>query len=215
MTGAILAIISYSSLAVGAAGGHAGGLGRHSATEVALGLVVGANLGSGLLAVLTTPMRSTFRRARCRLGNLLFRMVAATVMIPVIGLWHTHIQTLILRQGQPGGAVPPGLQHDGGTLLCLPITGLVATAVGKILRRGGATRLAVAPAPPGTPRPCPRPRWPFPARHARPCTWPIWWNRCATGLKADCGRPTTTSWRRPAQAWTTRWTAGTRPSSTT
>ncbi|HRP20323.1 MAG TPA: Na/Pi cotransporter family protein [Alicycliphilus sp.] len=132
MTGAILAIISYSSLATVLLVATLAGSGGIP-TEVALGLVVGANLGSGLLAVLTT-MRSSIQTRQVPLGNLLFRMVAATVMIPVIGLWHTHIQTLI-----PDKVSQVVLFHLAfnimGTLLCLPITGLVATAVGKILRQ--------------------------------------------------------------------------------
>ena len=132
MTGAILAIISYSSLATVLLVATLAGSGGIP-TEVALGLVVGANLGSGLLAVLTT-MRASVQTRQVPLGNLLFRMVAATVMIPVIGLWHTHIQTLI-----PDKVSQVVLFHLAfnimGTLLCLPITGLVATAVGKILRQ--------------------------------------------------------------------------------
>ena len=132
MTGAILAIISYSSLAtvlLTAALAGSGGI----PADVALGLVLGANLGSGVLAVLTT-MRSSIQTRQVPLGNLLFRMVAATVMIPVIGLWHTHIQTLI-----PDKVSQVVLFHLAfnimGTLLCLPITGLVASAVHKILRQ--------------------------------------------------------------------------------
>ena len=132
LTGALLAIISYSSLATVLLVATLAGSGGIP-TEVALGLVVGANLGSGLLAVLTT-MRSSIQTRQVPLGNLLFRMVAATVMIPVIGLWHTHIQTLI-----PDKVSQVVLFHLAfnimGTLLCLPITGLVATAVGKILRQ--------------------------------------------------------------------------------
>ena len=79
MTGAILAIISYSSLATVLLVATLAGSGGIP-TEVALGLVVGANLGSGLLAVLTT-MRSSIQTRQVPLGNLLFRMVAATVMI--------------------------------------------------------------------------------------------------------------------------------------
>ncbi len=132
MTGAILAIISYSSLATVLLVATLAGSGGIP-TEVALGLVVGANLGSGLLAVLTT-MRASVQTRQVPLGNLLFRMVAATVMIPVIGLWHTHIQGIV-----PDKVSQVVLFHLAfnimGTLLCLPITGLVASAVQKILRQ--------------------------------------------------------------------------------
>ena len=125
MTGAILAIISYSSLATVLLVATLAGSGGIP-TEVALGLVVGANLGSGLLAVLTT-MRSSIQTRQVPLGNLLFRMVAATVMIPVIGLWHTDKVSQVVLFHLAFNIM--------GTLLCLPITGLVATAVGKILRQ--------------------------------------------------------------------------------
>lgn len=132
MTGAILAIISYSSLATVLLVATLAGSGGIP-TEVALGLVVGANLGSGLLAVLTT-MRASVQTRQVPLGNLLFRMVTAMVMIPVIGLWHHHIQALV-----PDKVSQVVLFHLAfnvmGTLLCLPITGLVSGIVAKILRR--------------------------------------------------------------------------------
>ena len=117
----------------GAAGGHAGG-GSGIPTEVALGLVVGANLGSGLLAVLTT-MRSSIQARQVPLGNLLFRMVAATVMIP----GHRPVAHAYPDPDPRTRSARVVLFHLAfnimGTLLCLPITGLVATAVGKILRQ--------------------------------------------------------------------------------
>ena len=132
LTGAVLAIISYSSLATVLLVATLAGSGGIP-TEVALGLVVGANLGSGLLAVLTT-LRADVQTRQVPLGNLLFRAMTAAVMIPVIGLWHTHVQGIV-----PDKVSQVVLFHLAfnimGTLLCLPLTGLVAGAVGKILRR--------------------------------------------------------------------------------
>ncbi|MDU7589866.1 MAG: Na/Pi symporter, partial [Acidovorax sp.] len=129
LTGAILAVISYSSLATVLLVATLAGSGGIP-TEVALGLVVGANLGSGVLAVLTT-LRSSLQMRQVPIGNLLFKMVGALVMIPLIGLWHTHIQALV-----PDKAGQVVLFHLAFNfmvaLLCLPIAGHIATAVKKI-----------------------------------------------------------------------------------
>ena len=54
--------------------------------DVALGLVLGANLGSGILAVLTTS-RSPVEARHAPLGNLLFKLVGVLIAAPLIGLW--------------------------------------------------------------------------------------------------------------------------------
>ncbi|MDE2414035.1 MAG: Na/Pi cotransporter family protein [Comamonadaceae bacterium] len=129
MTGAILAVISYSSLAtvlLVAALAGSGGI----PSDMALGLVVGANLGSGLLAVLTT-LKSSVQTRQVPLGNLLFKIVGALVMIPVIGLWHHHIQAVV--SDKVSQVVFFHLAFNAMvTLLCLPLTGLIARAVEKI-----------------------------------------------------------------------------------
>ena len=129
LVGAILAVVSYSSLATVLLVATLAGSGGIP-TEVALGLVVGANLGSGLLAVLTT-LRASVQTRQVPLGNLLFKMVGALVMIPVIGLWHHHIQTLV-----PDKVSQVVLFHLAFnamvTLLCLPLTGLIAKVVENI-----------------------------------------------------------------------------------
>ena len=69
--GAVLAVISYSSLAVVlliATLASSGGV----PLDVALGLVLGANLGSGLLAVVTTA-RSSVDVRRVPIGTLVFK----------------------------------------------------------------------------------------------------------------------------------------------
>src|SRR5574337_1764627 len=129
LAGAILAVISYSSLATVLLVATLAGSGGIP-TEVALGLVVGANLGSGLLAVLTT-LRSSVQTRQVPMGNLLFKMVGALVMIPVIRLWHHHIQAVV--HDKVGQVVLFHLAFNAMvTLLCLPLTGLIARAVEKI-----------------------------------------------------------------------------------
>ncbi|MES2509456.1 MAG: Na/Pi cotransporter family protein [Pseudomonadota bacterium] len=91
--GMALAIISYSSLAVvlliatlAASGGVP--------LEVALGLVLGANLGSGVLAVLTT-LRSSVEARQVPIGTLGFKLLGVVVVAPFIGLWLQHVRPLL------------------------------------------------------------------------------------------------------------------------
>jgi phosphate:Na+ symporter len=89
VVGAVLTVLSYSSLAIvllTATLATAGML----PTTVALGLVIGANLGSGVLAVLATSGASAEVR-RLPLGNLLFKAVGAMIAIPLLA----HAQALL------------------------------------------------------------------------------------------------------------------------
>ncbi len=51
--------------------------------HVALGLVLGANLGSGLLAMMNT-MTSPPQARRVNLGNLLFRLIGCVIVVPLL-----------------------------------------------------------------------------------------------------------------------------------
>ncbi|MDH6593155.1 phosphate:Na+ symporter [Variovorax sp. TBS-050B] len=91
--GAALAIVAYSSLAVvllvaAMASSNVVPL------DVALGLVLGANLGSGLLAVLTTA-KSAMPVRQVTVGNLVFKALGVAVVAPFIGLWLRHVQPQI------------------------------------------------------------------------------------------------------------------------
>ena len=83
--GALLAVISYSSLAMVllTATFAASGV---VPLEVALGLVLGANLGGGILGVLTT-WKSAVEVRQVPLGNLLFKAIAVAIAAPLAGLW--------------------------------------------------------------------------------------------------------------------------------
>ncbi|KLN56803.1 Na/Pi cotransporter family protein [Variovorax paradoxus] len=88
--GAVLAIVAYSSLAVvllvaAMASSNVVPL------DVALGLVLGANLGSGLLAVLTTA-KSAVPVRQVTVGNLLFKALGVAIVAPFVGLWLRHVQ---------------------------------------------------------------------------------------------------------------------------
>jgi phosphate:Na+ symporter len=83
--GAFLSVVAYSSLALVllTATMAASGL---VPLEPALGLVLGANLGSGLLAVLTTA-KSAIEVRQVPLGNFVFKAIGVLVAAPFVGLW--------------------------------------------------------------------------------------------------------------------------------
>lgn len=83
--GAVLSVLSYSSLAVVLL---IAALAASTAIplDVALGLVLGANLGSGLLAVLTT-LKSAVEVRHVTVGNLIFKIMGVVIAAPCIGLW--------------------------------------------------------------------------------------------------------------------------------
>jgi phosphate:Na+ symporter len=80
--GALLAVLSYSSLAIVLLTAMLATSGIVP-TTVALGLVLGANLGSGLLAVLTTA-RAPVAERRLPLGNLAFKAVGCLIAMPLL-----------------------------------------------------------------------------------------------------------------------------------
>ncbi|MDP3309543.1 MAG: Na/Pi cotransporter family protein [Polaromonas sp.] len=87
--GAVLAVVSYSSLAIVLLTATLAASGAIP-PDVALGLVLGANLGSGLLAVLTTA-RSAIEVRQVPLGNLVFKLLGVAVAAPFVGLWLRHV----------------------------------------------------------------------------------------------------------------------------
>jgi phosphate:Na+ symporter len=87
--GAFLAVMSYSSLAIVLLTGTLAASGVIP-IDVALGLVLGANLGSGLLAVLTT-MRSAVEVRQVPLGNLVFKLLGVMAAAPFLKFWLTYV----------------------------------------------------------------------------------------------------------------------------
>ena len=82
LVGALFAMISYSSLAavlLTATLAGAGVMGLH----VAIGLVIGANIGSGVLAFLSTSMQNAAGR-QVALGSLLYKLIGLLLIIPVL-----------------------------------------------------------------------------------------------------------------------------------
>ncbi|MDD3017631.1 MAG: Na/Pi cotransporter family protein [Comamonas sp.] len=85
LAGALLAIVSYSSLATVLLVATLAGSGGIP-VEVALGLVIGANLGSGMLDVLTT-LKSDVQVRQVPLGNFLFRLLGVALSLPLLNAW--------------------------------------------------------------------------------------------------------------------------------
>jgi phosphate:Na+ symporter len=88
--GAVLAVVSYSSLAIVLLTATLAAS-NVIPLDVALGLVLGANLGSGLLAVLTTA-KSAVEVRQVPLGNLVFKLLGVAMAAPLIGLWLRHVR---------------------------------------------------------------------------------------------------------------------------
>ncbi len=98
--GAVLALMAYSSLAIVLLVATLAGTGIMP-LELALGLVLGANLGSGMLGVLTTA-RSAVEVRQVPLGNFLFKAVGVLLAAPFIGLWLKYVRPYL---GEPPVAV--------------------------------------------------------------------------------------------------------------
>src|SRR5690606_31290658 len=62
--------------------------------DVALAFVLGANLGNGLLAVLTTA-KSPLDVRQVTLGNLLCKIVGVTLALPFMHLWLQYMQPIL------------------------------------------------------------------------------------------------------------------------
>lgn len=90
IVGAALAVLSYSSLAIVLLTAALASQGMLPAS-VALGLVLGANVGSGVLAMLVTS-RGKPELRRLPLGNFIFKVVGALVVIPFLPQLHRELQ---------------------------------------------------------------------------------------------------------------------------
>jgi phosphate:Na+ symporter len=93
VVGAVLTVLSYSSLAIVLLIATLANSGLLPITA-ALGLVLGANLGSGVLAMLATA-KATPEVRRLPLGNLIFKVVGALLAIPIIPQAQVLLQQLV------------------------------------------------------------------------------------------------------------------------
>ena len=128
--GAVLALVSYSSLATVLLTATLVGSGGIPVT-VALGLVLGANLGSGLLAVLTT-LRADVATRQVPLGNLMFKIAGVAIMAPLVGAWLQYVRPYVAND-----ATLVVLFHlafnSVMAVVCIGLTGPVARLVAHLL----------------------------------------------------------------------------------
>jgi phosphate:Na+ symporter len=82
LVGALFAMISYSSLAAVLLTATLAGAAVIS-LPVAIGLVIGANIGSGILAFMSTSMQNAAGR-QVALGSLLYKLIGLLLIIPVL-----------------------------------------------------------------------------------------------------------------------------------
>jgi phosphate:Na+ symporter len=141
LVGAVLTVLSYSSLAIVLLTATLAGAGMLP-PGVALGLVLGANIGSGLLGVLTTA-RSDVATRRLPMGNLMFKLAGALLAMP----WLPQVRELM----QPW---LPGVPQQVVAFHLLFNLLLAATFIGftGVLARV-LERWMVAPPPPSPTRP--------------------------------------------------------------
>jgi phosphate:Na+ symporter len=98
LIGAVFAIISYSSLAAVLLTATLTTAGVIS-FPVALCLVIGANLGSGLLAMLNNSAANASAR-RVALGSLLFKLVGSLIILPFVHVLATTLQKFPLPEAE-------------------------------------------------------------------------------------------------------------------
>ncbi|QHJ00263.1 Na/Pi cotransporter family protein [Xylophilus rhododendri] len=138
--GAALAVVAYSSLAIVLLIAA-----MASSTvvpmDVALGLVLGANLGSGVLAVLTTA-KSPVEVRQVTVGNLAFKLLGVAVVAPFVGLWIRYVQPVMAVPSH--GVVLFHLAFNG--IICVGFIGLTDT-VARLVQRAMPRRQE--PATPG------------------------------------------------------------------
>jgi phosphate:Na+ symporter len=131
VVGAVLTVMSYSSLAIVLLTATLASSGLLP-VPVALGLVLGANLGSGVLALIATSGASAQVR-RLPLGNLVFKALGALGAIALLPQTHALLQQLV-----PDVHQQVVLFHLGFNVLLalafISFTGLVGRTVERLLK---------------------------------------------------------------------------------
>ena len=98
LIGAVFAVITYSSLAAVLLTATLNATGVIS-FDVALCLVIGANLGSGLLAMLNNSAATPAAR-RVALGSLLFKLVGSLLVLPFVHLLADGMRQISLPESE-------------------------------------------------------------------------------------------------------------------
>jgi phosphate:Na+ symporter len=130
VVGAALTVMSYSSLAIVLLTATLAASGMLP-TGVALGLVLGANLGSALLALIATGRASPQVR-QVPLGNLLFKLGGAAITIPLLPQAQALLQQYVPTAHQQVVFFHLGF-NIGLALLFIGLTGVVARLVERLL----------------------------------------------------------------------------------
>lgn len=119
LTGALFAMVSYSSLAAVLLTATLA-TSKVISLKVALCLVIGANLGSGILAMISSASQNAAGR-RVALGSLLFKFVGCLLVLPLVGPlarwmddWPFRTQELVIAFHV--------LYNATRCLACLPLT---------------------------------------------------------------------------------------------
>jgi phosphate:Na+ symporter len=142
LLGALLTVMAYSSLAIVLLTATLASQGLVPVT-VALGLVLGANLGSGFLAMLSTA-RADVATRRLPVGNLLFKLGGCAIAIPLLPQAHVMLQEYVhVVQHQVV------LFHLGFNILLALVFAGFTGPLAKALERW----LVAPAAPPGSTRP--------------------------------------------------------------
>lgn len=134
--GMLLTVLSYSSLAIVLLTATLAASGIVPAS-VALGLVLGANLGSGLLAVLTTA-RAPVAERRLPMGNLVFKVVGCVIAAPLM----PEILKLV-TQWVPSPHQQVVLFHFAFNVMLTVIFIALTPMLARALERWMTTRLAL------------------------------------------------------------------------
>lgn len=130
LTGALFAMISYSSLAAVLLTATLA-TSKVISLKVALCLVVGANLGTGILALISSTSQNAAGR-RVALGSLLFKVAGCVLVLPLIGPlaqwvdgWPFRTQELVIAFHV--------LYNSVRCLACLPLTTQMAAFCTRIM----------------------------------------------------------------------------------
>jgi phosphate:Na+ symporter len=140
--GATMVLAAYSSLAIVLLTAALAGSGAVP-LDVALGLILGANLGGGLLAVLATA-KAPVEVRQVPLGNLVFKVAGVLLAAPFVDL---ALELLRSHWPEPAGAVV--LYHLVFNVLIalvfLAFTQVVARGVERCLPKADTTTAAARP----------------------------------------------------------------------
>ncbi len=139
IVGAVLTVMSYSSLAIVLLTATLAESGMVPAM-MAMGLVLGANVGNGLLA-LPSSAKTTLAGRRLPVGNLLFKVATCAVVVPFLPLIHVELQEWLPTVHEQVIAL-----HLGFNLLKTLLFVTLVSPTAKLLERW----MVAPPAPPAT-----------------------------------------------------------------